>query len=103
MRLVCRSCTPKQIDLQAFLILQLPYRISMLLLKSGCKSAPAQYKRHYYLPPPQALLRKIKTKLMLCKPLFIIHGRIKGLLKLYNYTGVQEQSTSAQKVGVAHA
>ena len=44
---------------------------------SGCKSALAQYKRHYYLAPPQSLLRKqIKTKLMPCKPLFIVHGRV---------------------------
>ena len=47
------------------------------------KSAPAQYKRHYYLAPPQSLSRKqIKTKLMLCKPLFIIHGKFKGFLKV---------------------
>ena len=39
------------------------------------KLAPAQYKCHYYLAPPQ-----IKTKLMHCKPLFIIHGRVKGFL-----------------------
>ena len=31
--------------------------------------------------PPQSLLRKqIKTKLMLCMPLFIVHVRVKGLL-----------------------
>ena len=43
----------------------------------------AQYKRCYYLAPPQSLSRKqIKTKLMLCKPLFITHGRVKGFLKL---------------------
>ena len=46
-------------------------------------SAPAQYKHHYHLAPPQSLSRKqIKTKLMLCKPLFLIHGRVKGLLKV---------------------
>ena len=28
------SCTPKQIDLQAFLLLQLPYCVSMLLLQA---------------------------------------------------------------------
>ena len=55
---MCQSCTPKQIHLQAFLLLQLPYCVSMLLLTSGCKSAPAQYKRRYYLVPPQTLLRK---------------------------------------------
>ena len=31
----------------------------------------------------QSLSRKqIKTKLMLCKPLFIVHVRVKGLLKV---------------------
>ena len=36
-------CTPKQIDLTSvFVAMQLPYPVSMLLLKSGCKSAPAQ-------------------------------------------------------------
>ena len=47
------------------------------------ESAPAQYKCRCYLVPPQSLLRKqIMTKLMLCKPLFIIHGRVKGFLKV---------------------
>ena len=30
----------------------------------------------------QKLLRKIKIKLMFCKPLFIVHGRVKGLFKV---------------------
>ena len=61
----------------------MPYYVSMLLLKSGCKLAPAQYKHQYCLAPPQSLSRKqIKTKLMLCKPLFIVHGRVKGFLKV---------------------
>ena len=55
---MCRSCTAKQIDLQAFLLLQLPYCVSVLLLTSGCKSAAAQYKRHYHLAPPQSILTK---------------------------------------------
>ena len=46
------SCSPKQIDLQAFLLLQLPYCVSVLLLTSECKSAVAQYKRRYYLASP---------------------------------------------------
>ena len=47
------------------------------------KSAPAQYKLRYYLILPQGLSRKqIRTKLMLCKLLFIVHGRVKGFLKL---------------------
>ena len=45
MPLLGQSCTPKQMDLQVFLLLQLPYCVSMLLLKSGCKSVAAQYKR----------------------------------------------------------
>ena len=36
--------TPKQIDLTSFLLLQLPYCVSMLLLTSTCKSESAQYK-----------------------------------------------------------
>ena len=50
---------------------------------SACKSAPAQYKHRYYLVSPQSLSRKqIMTKIMLCKPLFIIHGRVKAFLKV---------------------
>ena len=55
---LCQSCTPKQIDLQAILLLQLPYCVSMLLLTNGCKSAAAQYKHHYYLAPPPSILTK---------------------------------------------
>ena len=33
---LCRSCTPKQIDLQVFLLLQLSYCVSVLLLTSRC-------------------------------------------------------------------
>ena len=58
MCLLCPSFTPKQIDLQAFLLLQLPYYVSMLLLTSGCKLSAAQYKHHYYLVPPQSILTK---------------------------------------------
>ena len=54
----CVSSTPKQIDLQAFLLLQLPYCVSVLLLTRGCKSAAAQYKRCYHLAPPQSILTK---------------------------------------------
>ena len=35
-----------------------------------------------------------------CKPLFIIHGELRPFK---TYTGVQKQSTSARKVGMAHA
>ena len=52
-------------------------------MQTGCKSTPTQYKHHYYLVPPQSLLRKqIKAKLMLCKPQFIVHGRVEGFLEV---------------------
>ena len=73
------------VDLQAFLLLQLPYYVSMLF-------APA--------PLGNLLRKQINTKLMHCEPLFIIHGRVKGLLKLYWST---KRSVSAQEVGGAHA
>ena len=41
-----------------FLLLQLPYCVSVLLLTSGCKSAAVQYKRRYHLTPPQSILTK---------------------------------------------
>ena len=73
----------------------------MLLLTSGFKSAAAQYKRRYYLAPPQSILAKqMKAKLMLCKPLFIVHARVKVLK---TYTGVQKRSALARKVGVTRA
>ena len=42
------------------------------------------YKHHYYLVPPQAkpFKKQTKNKLMLCKPLFIVHARVKCLLKV---------------------
>ena len=58
MCLLCQSCTPKQIDLQVLLLLQLPYRVSVLLLTSRCKSVAAQYQQCYYLAPPQIILTK---------------------------------------------
>ena len=63
----------------------MPYCVSVLLLTSGCKSAPAQYKCHYYLTPPQSLSRKqIKTKLMLFKP-------------FKSYTAPQNETPQLQK------
>ena len=52
-------------------------------LHNGSKSAPAQYKCCYYLVPPQSLSRKqIKAKVLLSKPLFIVHDRVKGFSKV---------------------
>ena len=52
--------------------------------------------------PPQSLSRKqIKTKLMLRKPLFIVHGRVKGFLKVI--LQYKKLSASVAKVDVAHA
>ena len=42
----------------------------------------------------------IKTKLMLCYSLFIVHAKVKAFLKLYCST---KQSTLGTKVGVVHA
>ena len=51
------------------------------------KSAPAQYKPPYLAPPQSVARKQIKTKLILCKPLFIVHGRVKGfLLAILQYT-----------------
>ena len=73
------SCTPEQINLQVFLLLQLPYGVSVLLLTSRCKSAAAQYECCYYLASPQSILAKpTQAKLMLYKPLFIVHGKVKA-------------------------
>ena len=59
------------------------YITTCTIQTSGCKLAPAHYKCCYYLVPLQSLSRKqIKTELMLCKPLFIIHFRVKGLFKV---------------------
>ena len=44
------------------------------------KSAPAQYKCPYLVPPQSVSKKQIKTKLMLCNPLFIVHDRVKGFL-----------------------
>ena len=71
------------------------FLLLLLSCVSGCKSAPAQCRQAdvnhtctiqthpYYLVPPQSLSRQqIKTKLMLHKPLFIVHGRVKGFLEV---------------------
>ena len=52
------SCTPKQIDLQAFFVTTVALLCQLLLLTSQCKLAAAQYKGHYYLVPPQSILTK---------------------------------------------
>ena len=86
MCLLCRSCTPKQIDFKYFLSLQLPYCAGVLLLTSRCKLQ--------HLAPPQSILTtQIQTKLMLCKSLFIIHRRVKAFLKLYWSTKTKHLSS----------
>ena len=99
-----RSCTPKQIDLTSVLLLC--QCITCTMGTSRCKSGtctmqrkcmPTQYK--HYLVPPWSLSRKqIKIKLMLCKPLFIVHVRVKILFKL-----ILQYKTKAPKVDMAHA
>ena len=57
----------------------------MLLLTSGCKLTPAQYtnviiwRSHGILDLSK---KQFKAKLMFCKPLFIVHVGVKGLLKV---------------------
>ena len=56
------------------------------MLHAQCRQVDVNQHLHnanYYLAPTQSLSRKqIKTKQMLCKPLFIIIGRVKGFLKV---------------------
>ena len=70
----------------------------MSLLTSGCKLANAQYKladvnQHLHntnviiIWHLQEVFQENKLRLMFCKPLFIIHVRVKGLL---SYTAVQK-------------
>ena len=88
------SFTPKQIDLQAFLLLQLPYCVSVLLLTSGFILHNTNAR--YYLVSSQSILTKqIKAKLMLCKPLLSFMAELRLFI---TYTGVQKQSASARKV-----
>ena len=96
MHLLCRSCATKQIDLQVFLLLQLAYCFSELLLTSRCKSVPNTSAVIICQLPKE----QIMTKLMLSKPLFIIYGRVKGLfIVILEY----KNEASIQKVDVAHA
>ena len=55
MRLMCQSCTSKQIDLQTLFV-----TTTALLCQnaSGYKSAPVRYKCCYYLTPPRSVLTK---------------------------------------------
>ena len=98
-----------------FITIQLLYFVSVLLLTSRCKSAPAQYKqadvnRHLSIQNVSIIWRlhkvfqenmQIKTKLILYKPLFIVHVRVKGFYKVIA-TAVQKRSTLVSKVGMAH-
>ena len=67
-----------------FLLLQLPYRVSALLLTSGCKSASQTLL--LFGASTKSFKKTDKTKLMLRKPLFIVHGRVKGFLKVILYS-----------------
>ena len=55
---------------------------NVLLLTSGCKSAPAY--SYYYFAPPQNLSRKQnKAILTLCKPLLSFMSELKAFITLY--------------------
>ena len=58
MHLLCQSCTPKQIDLQAFFVTTAALLCQRVVVKSQYKSVSAQCKRHYHLAPLQSILTK---------------------------------------------
>ena len=62
--LSCQCCTPKQIDLTSiFVIIQMPYCVSVLLLTSRCKSALAQYTNVVIIWRLRKIDQKNKTSL----------------------------------------
>ena len=54
--LLCRSCTPKEIDLQAFFVTTASLLCQRVVVNK--QSGAAQYKRRYHLAPPQSILTK---------------------------------------------
>ena len=54
----------------------------MLLLTSGCKSAPAKYTLLLFGVPVKSFQKQNKAILTLYKPLFIVHVRVEGLFKV---------------------
>ena len=56
----------------------MPHFVSVLLLISGRKLAPAQYTKVFIIWRLHEVFQenKFKTKLMFCKPPFIIHVRL---------------------------
>ena len=58
MRLLCQSCTTKQIDLQAFLLLQLPYCVACYCQQADVNRQLHYTNARYYLAPPQSILTK---------------------------------------------
>ena len=82
----------------SILLLQLPYCVSMLLLTSVCKSAPASA-CYWLVPVFQKSTLLPKTKVTLYKPVSFV--TVKYLIK--SYTVVIKQSTSVTKVGVAYS
>ena len=65
--------------------MQLPCCVIVLLLTSECKSAAAQYTNIVIIWHLRKVFQENKLRhiLPLCKPLFIVNVRVKGLLKLY--------------------
>ena len=57
MCLLCPSCTPKQIDIQAFFVTTATLLCQRIIVTKR-KWAAAQYKRGYYLVPLQSILTK---------------------------------------------
>ena len=93
MHLLCHSCTPKQIDLQAFFVTTATLLCQRVLLISRCKSAAVQYNTSVLLFGASTKYFN-KTNLELCKLLFIVHGRVKAFK---TYTGVQNGMPQLKK------
>ena len=67
-----------------FLDSELSTCVIVLLLTSECKSAATQYTNTVIIWRLRKVFQENKLRLLpLCKPLFIVNVRVKGLLKLY--------------------
>ena len=48
-----------------------------------------------FVPPQSILTKQIQDKLMLCKPRFIVHGRVKAFQNLYRSTKTKHLSSKS--------
>ena len=72
------SCTPKQIDLQAFFVTTAALLCQCVIVTSDVNLQLHNANALLLVPPQNILTKQMHAKLMLCKPLFIVHGRVKA-------------------------